>query len=739
MQNYFNALTKVQNLPDLHHELRILECSCQELDNTINFIPPVPGDPFEEALAAFLKTIRSYRHGSADEFRGIAESMEKWRHVPDKRARFLTGRGHCLLATHYWRQGNLSEAENYANEAGVIGRSFDFRYLEAESLQVLARIKSAGCEWDIAERIADLARSKFTQNGGDIHGQALAWDALGLVKFEQGRFAQARQDLETSLSLWRNCLDECGMVDTMLLYIHLFYHLQEFETCSRFLNEAEAQCNNLSYQRGLGTIARYRGKICLLEKNLDEATRLFLKSLSIFNSIGAPDGQARAHLSLARAYAEQNEYDKSFLQYNKAREIFKAMKDQVREAMVLVTEGLLLARKNPNNKKESVKCFEGALKIFEDRNDQRHIATAKFDIGRQYGRWGDYEKSMNYIDQAMQIATSMQAKRLVERFQTEMITVEARKHYSLMCEEKEHRKAIYLVLNGAIHDIKNLVQKLISPWPPKEKCYTNYLQCICSGMMDVGKTGEGKLEMKEAPALSLLHGLVDNAITIVRPSNSKINIINQVDSQLLVLANENHLLRILVNLIGNSYRYAAMGTQEPKIIVRAEKIKEGGSVTITVEDTGPGIPEDARGEVFDLYKQAKHYDDLSNSQRAERGYGIGLAYCKLAVESHGGKIWVDTKMTRTRGENPKLFRPPFLFKKFSPLEEIWNQHSSSFGAFTLSTLPTLVGAIFQDYHGTVIHFTLPNNRQIQKGEKVLHGHNEKYGKNGKNEGAKRNG
>jgi two-component system sensor histidine kinase KdpD len=57
-------------------------------------------------------------------------------------------------------------------------------------------------------------------------------------------------------------------------------------------------------------------------------------------------------------------------------------------------------------------------------------------------------------------------------------------------------------------------------------------------------------------------------------------------------------------------------------------------VYFRVNDTGPGIPVNHQKEIFDKYYRIKHAD-------APNGVGLGLAFCRLAVEAHGGKIWVD--------------------------------------------------------------------------------------------------
>ena len=55
---------------------------------------------------------------------------------------------------------------------------------------------------------------------------------------------------------------------------------------------------------------------------------------------------------------------------------------------------------------------------------------------------------------------------------------------------------------------------------------------------------------------------------------------------------------------------------------------------ITVSDEGNGIPEDFRMMVFEKFRRI-------NTDTYSKGLGLGLAFCRLTVEAHGGKIWVD--------------------------------------------------------------------------------------------------
>ena len=68
--------------------------------------------------------------------------------------------------------------------------------------------------------------------------------------------------------------------------------------------------------------------------------------------------------------------------------------------------------------------------------------------------------------------------------------------------------------------------------------------------------------------------------------------------------------------------------------------KERGNVLLcSVSDTGPGIPKEYQEKVFDRFTQVRGQAPT----RGPRGSGLGLAFCKLAIEAHSGQIWVETE------------------------------------------------------------------------------------------------
>jgi PAS domain S-box-containing protein len=92
--------------------------------------------------------------------------------------------------------------------------------------------------------------------------------------------------------------------------------------------------------------------------------------------------------------------------------------------------------------------------------------------------------------------------------------------------------------------------------------------------------------------------------------------------------------RVLQNLIDNALKFTPAG--QP-ILIGVEHQEAQKKLVVRVADSGPGIPERDRTRVFDQFWQSQDSKPL----RGSKGSGIGLAFCKLVVEAHGERIWVE--------------------------------------------------------------------------------------------------
>ncbi|HEY9715451.1 MAG TPA: sensor histidine kinase, partial [Chroococcales cyanobacterium] len=91
------------------------------------------------------------------------------------------------------------------------------------------------------------------------------------------------------------------------------------------------------------------------------------------------------------------------------------------------------------------------------------------------------------------------------------------------------------------------------------------------------------------------------------------------------------VLQVVVNYLGNAIKFAP---PDSKIEVSAQQIDS--QVRVSVQDEGPGMTKDDQKKLFQKFYQTE-------DGKAEKGFGLGLAICKLIVESHGGKVGVESE------------------------------------------------------------------------------------------------
>jgi signal transduction histidine kinase len=101
-----------------------------------------------------------------------------------------------------------------------------------------------------------------------------------------------------------------------------------------------------------------------------------------------------------------------------------------------------------------------------------------------------------------------------------------------------------------------------------------------------------------------------------------------------VMADTEMVRRVFINLLENAIKYSTEGM---KITVGAKRADE--FVEMWVQDQARGIPKSEQSRVFEKFSRVQ-----VGASGNTKGLGLGLAYCKLAVEGHGGKIWVESEV-----------------------------------------------------------------------------------------------
>ncbi|MDX1658342.1 MAG: PAS domain-containing sensor histidine kinase [Nitriliruptorales bacterium] len=153
------------------------------------------------------------------------------------------------------------------------------------------------------------------------------------------------------------------------------------------------------------------------------------------------------------------------------------------------------------------------------------------------------------------------------------------------------------------------------------------LQSQIQGVLEVARAGSDGGVEEPVSVPDVLVDVESLLRDVIRESGAEVDTAGEVPSLPL---SRPEAVQLLQNLVHNAVKF---GAHEGTPTVRISGRHVDGSVELTVEDDGPGIPEGEEERVFDLFHRA---------DRDQGGTGIGLATCRRIVERHGGRIWIET-------------------------------------------------------------------------------------------------
>ncbi|MBX0328735.1 HAMP domain-containing histidine kinase [Oscillochloris sp. ZM17-4] len=156
-----------------------------------------------------------------------------------------------------------------------------------------------------------------------------------------------------------------------------------------------------------------------------------------------------------------------------------------------------------------------------------------------------------------------------------------------------------------------------------------YLLNLTETVLDSARLETSGWAVKRQPVriLNLVQSVCDPLELAARPDQAQLH--HSVADDMPVIWVDRALMeRVLTNLLTNAIKYTPASGQ---ISVSAQLIHDGHAVEISVLDTGHGISQEAQAHIFERFYQA-------NDSDRRRGTGLGLYFCRLAVEAHGGSI-----------------------------------------------------------------------------------------------------
>lgn len=163
------------------------------------------------------------------------------------------------------------------------------------------------------------------------------------------------------------------------------------------------------------------------------------------------------------------------------------------------------------------------------------------------------------------------------------------------------------------------------------------LMNLVNTLLDISKLekGEMQLQLEWVEVETLLRTTAERLAPLAEAANITVEVRPGPPEMPLVRADPDLLGRALHNLLDNALKFTPDGGQVT-LWARLDSAAQPPGVQLGVSDDGPGIPVEAQAKIFKKFEQG------GSAQGRRRGTGLGLSFCKLVAEAHGGKIGVES-------------------------------------------------------------------------------------------------
>jgi len=218
-------------------------------------------------------------------------------------------------------------------------------------------------------------------------------------------------------------------------------------------------------------------------------------------------------------------------------------------------------------------------------------------------------------------------------------------------EALQANKTKTIFLHNMVHEIRNPLNAIIGfsqllgmpdgSWTPQEKEDHNkqinsaysILSMLIDDVIDIADSDHGNYVIKNTNThINNLCREVLRAAEFRRPKAVKMLFSTEVDDDFAIISDDRRISQVLVNFLTNACKHTWAG----EIRLHASVTENPGRLTLSVTDTGEGVPKDMAEQIFQRF--TKHNANI-------KGSGIGLNICSVIAEKLHGEVKLDTKYT----------------------------------------------------------------------------------------------
>lgn len=513
----------------------------------------------------------------------------------------------------------------------------------------------------------------------NVFGEATTLNAIGETLKKSGKVKESLKNYNKALVIFEQLEDKTEMANCYYNIGDTHLLLEEYNKALTFFNKALKFDTELESKWGMAYDYESLGKVSSLQGNYKTALSYHQKALNLRDQLNQKRELSMSYFEIGKNYFKLEAYNKAEDFLVKSLFISKDIGDKEMSknnykilSQLYSEKGdyknaynfsskLIVVKDSLYNKTKSQQIEELQTK-FDSEKKENAIAALEKDAEIKNLKLKRQDTLRNVIIGIMIFVVLMSFilfKRFKEKQQLKQEELEKQQLIANAEAEKERNEELKKIdklkdefLANTSHELRTPLNGIIGLSESLKDGVAGELSLKAIGNLDMiinsGKRLSNlvndildfsKLKNKDL-ALSLQTIDVYPIANIVfkmsnfLTSGKTLVIINSIPKDIpLIEADENRLQQILYNLVGNAIKF----TEKGKIEIKA--IQQDKMLSISISDTGIGIPEDKFDDIFKSFEQAD-----GSTEREYGGTGLGLSVTKQLVELHGGTIEVNSEV-----------------------------------------------------------------------------------------------
>lgn len=449
----------------------------------------------------------------------------------------------------------------------------------------------------------------------DKAGQAITLNNLGLLYVDKGEPLKALEHYREGYQINKTIGAGCAINYSIngLAESHLL--LDQYDSARYYSNIAIPKIKECKDTELLAAAQLVSGAIFLKQGQSARAEKDLLSSIDASNKIDNTLYLQRASELLSGIYKAQGQFEKALAQH----EVFKAATDSIFNESNTRDMTLLEAQYEFDQERSQLEAANERTRLLFDEELKRQALIRNGIIGG----------SIMLILLALNYYRSFRLKKKANE-----LLEDKNQQLNELSEFKEN------LTHMIVHDMKNPLNAVIGlsqGEATQKKLHTigqsgQQMLNMVSNMLDVQKFEEAKVTLNtEAHLFVQLYNEASTQLELLMHAKN-IELTVDIDQRVSVDVDSELVVRIIGNLLSNAVKFSNLGGL---IAVKAEA-NENEELAVSITDHGPGLQANQLKEVFNKFWQGAKQAGYGSST------GLGLTFCKLAVEAHGGKISVDS-------------------------------------------------------------------------------------------------